>query len=256
MTTRGIKFLLSVAGVLALLAGCAPEYPACNNDEHCQDRNQVCIQGTCKQCRDDSQCNAADKCMQCSDDRSCERKSGCCTSDNDCPGGSCWQQPGTTLGQCGPQCGPGKACPPGQRCNGQGQCEPDVECGANAPCPAGKRCDGGTCVSACTLGSVNFDFNQSRIRLDMRDTLNNNAECIKADGRSVRVEGHGDERGTEEYNMALGEKRANATKKYLGDLGISGGSMRTMSYGEERPVCTESNETCWAQNRRADLEFE
>ncbi len=65
------------------------------------------------------------------------------------------------------------------------------------------------------------------------------------------VEGHCDERGTNEYNLALGERRANAATGYLASLGIDGMRMRTVSYGEERPVCTESNESCWQRNRRA-----
>jgi peptidoglycan-associated lipoprotein len=103
---------------------------------------------------------------------------------------------------------------------------------------------------------VFFDFNESRIRVDQRDALNGNAECIKAIGSPVRVEGHCDERGTEEYNMALGERRATKSKDYLVTLGVSGGSLRTMSYGEERPSCTDNNEGCWNKNRRAEFIFE
>jgi len=124
------------------------------------------------------------------------------------------------------------------------------------PCPPGQRCDNGQCVQACSLQAVNFDFNESRIRLDQQDTINANGDCIKTNGKSVRVEGHCDERGTEEYNMALGERRASSSKRYLKNLGISSSSMRTISYGEEKPVCTSSNESCWSQNRRAEFVFE
>jgi peptidoglycan-associated lipoprotein len=66
----------------------------------------------------------------------------------------------------------------------------------------------------------------------------------------VSVEGHADERGTREYNLALGARRANAVKEYLVSLGVSTARVETISYGKERPICTESNESCWAQNRR------
>ena len=69
----------------------------------------------------------------------------------------------------------------------------------------------------------------------------------------VTIEGHADERGTNEYNLALGERRANAVSDYLGSLGVAGDRLRTISYGEERPVCTESDESCWSQNRRAHM---
>jgi peptidoglycan-associated lipoprotein len=174
----------------------------------------------------------------------------------DCPGGGCWTTAGQAAGQCGPQCGEGKNCPTGQRCNAQGQCEPDSMCGPTTPCPAGQRCDNGQCVTACATTAVTFDFNESRIRVDQHDALNANAECIKTMGKAVRIEGHCDERGTEEYNMALGERRATRSKKFLSRLGIDSSSMRTISYGEERPNCTESNATCWSSNRRAEFVFE
>jgi len=67
----------------------------------------------------------------------------------------------------------------------------------------------------------------------------------------VEIEGHCDERGTNEYNLALGIKRANSVKRYLVDLGISAGRLSAVSYGEELPLCKEQNEICWAKNRRA-----
>jgi peptidoglycan-associated lipoprotein len=69
----------------------------------------------------------------------------------------------------------------------------------------------------------------------------------------VTIEGHCDERGTEEYNIALGDKRARAAKRYLKNLGVGTGRLKTISYGEGRPVCSEASEDCWAQNRRADF---
>jgi peptidoglycan-associated lipoprotein len=102
------------------------------------------------------------------------------------------------------------------------------------------------------LGDVYFDFDKSDLRDDARARLSKNAEWLRAHPEfEVTIEGHCDERGTNAYNLALGQRRAAAAMDYLGSLGVAGSRMRTISYGEERPVCTESNESCWSRNRRA-----
>lgn len=102
--------------------------------------------------------------------------------------------------------------------------------------------------------SVYFDFDQSLIRADQVASLESNADILKTEqGTSITVEGHCDERGTNEYNMALGDRRARAAKDYLTNLGIGPGRLNTVSYGEERPVCTGHGEECWWQNRRGDF---
>jgi peptidoglycan-associated lipoprotein len=102
------------------------------------------------------------------------------------------------------------------------------------------------------LGDVFFDYDQYDLRQDARDRLAQNAKFLNAHPEFVlTIEGHADERGTNDYNLALGEKRANAAKEYLGTLGVNGDRLRTVSYGEERPFCGESTEACWSQNRRA-----
>ncbi len=107
------------------------------------------------------------------------------------------------------------------------------------------------------LESVYFDFDRATIREDASRILKNNAEALKnAQGVKVRIEGNCDERGTNEYNMALGERRANSVRDYLITLGIDKNILTTVSYGEERPVCTEHNEGCWSKNRRVDLVIE
>jgi peptidoglycan-associated lipoprotein len=96
-----------------------------------------------------------------------------------------------------------------------------------------------------------FDYNKSDIRADARDALQKDAEFLRSYPQvSVTVEGHCDERGSEEYNLGLGQRRADAVKQYLVSLGISGDRVKTMSWGKEHPFCTEHNETCWQQNRR------
>lgn len=99
-----------------------------------------------------------------------------------------------------------------------------------------------------------FDFDRSDLREDARQTLQMKAEALRQfpDIR-IRIEGHADERGTIEYNLALGERRAEAARAYLVDLGIDSDRMTTISYGEERPQVQGQNEAAWSQNRRDEF---
>jgi peptidoglycan-associated lipoprotein len=105
---------------------------------------------------------------------------------------------------------------------------------------------------AATAGDrVFFAYDQSDISSEGQQILQRQAEWLKRYGQvTVTIEGHCDERGTREYNLALGARRANAVKEFLVSQGVSNGRVETISYGKERPICTESNEACWAQNRR------
>jgi peptidoglycan-associated lipoprotein len=101
------------------------------------------------------------------------------------------------------------------------------------------------------LADVRFDYDMATLDEQDRNTLQKNAEWLKRwSSTRVSVEGHCDARGTNEYNLALGERRANAVKEYLVSLGIAGDRLLVVSKGEESPACTEENESCWAQNRR------
>jgi len=82
----------------------------------------------------------------------------------------------------------------------------------------------------------------------------NNKQTPMAPGQKARIEGHCDERGTTEYNLALGQRRADSTKAYLTNLGVDKALLETVSYGKEKPLCKEKNEECWAKNRRAHFE--
>jgi peptidoglycan-associated lipoprotein len=101
-----------------------------------------------------------------------------------------------------------------------------------------------------------FDYDKSDIRADAEAALRGNADALKQifpkfPNDSLVVEGHCDERGTNEYNLALGDRRATAARDFLVNLGVPASKLRTISYGEERPQCTESDEGCWQRNRRA-----
>jgi len=96
-----------------------------------------------------------------------------------------------------------------------------------------------------------FDLDKADIRPDARQALEKTASFLKGyPNQKVNIEGHCDERGSTEYNLALGDRRANAVKQYLVNLGIPAANLNTVSYGKEKPFCSESNETCWQQNRR------
>jgi peptidoglycan-associated lipoprotein len=102
------------------------------------------------------------------------------------------------------------------------------------------------------LAEVYFDFDRAVIRDQDRAALAKNADALKKfDFLKVTVEGHCDERGTVEYNLALGERRARAAYDYLVSLGVPADRLKTVSYGKEVPVCTQSSEDCWQRNRRA-----
>lgn len=98
-----------------------------------------------------------------------------------------------------------------------------------------------------------FDFDQSTLTADTRADLDAQIEVLKNNTNNIRLEGHADERGTREYNIALGERRANAVANYMVINGIARYRIETVSYGEERPIASGSNESAWAKNRRVEL---
>jgi len=101
---------------------------------------------------------------------------------------------------------------------------------------------------------IYFLYDEDSLSEESRERLARNADLLKSAPQfSITIEGHADERGTNEYNLALGERRATATRDYLNSLGVPSERVRTLSYGEERPVCTEVAESCWSQNRRAHM---
>jgi peptidoglycan-associated lipoprotein len=102
------------------------------------------------------------------------------------------------------------------------------------------------------LKDVYFEFDRFALRPEARQTLQGNAQWLKNNpSQRVEIEGHADERGTNEYNLALGARRAQAVKDYLVTLGIAAERLSNISYGEELPVCRTNSESCWQRNRRA-----
>jgi peptidoglycan-associated lipoprotein len=114
---------------------------------------------------------------------------------------------------------------------------------------------GSSTQSLSELQTIYFDFDRYAIRSDSKGALGANAEAINrnAGWGTVMVEGHTDERGSEEYNLALGERRANAVRRYLIDLGVDGSRMRTVSFGEARAAVPGHDENAWRYNRRSEF---
>ena len=139
---------------------------------------------------------------------------------------------------------------------GGGACSGDSACGEGELCIDGRCGAIATHLAACGQARVHFAFDSSSVDDGERAALQRSARCLRADqGMHLTIEGDADERGTDEYNMALGDKRAVQVAGYLKALGVSDRQLRTVSYGSEKPLCAEHDEACWSQNRRAELKL-
>jgi peptidoglycan-associated lipoprotein len=109
-------------------------------------------------------------------------------------------------------------------------------------------------IKTLASNSIYFDFDKFTIKPEYMDTIKRNYELLSANPQmNVQLQGNCDDRGSAEYNIALGQKRADAVRKALIAMGIKEAQLSTISYGKEKPRCTESNEKCWAENRRVDF---
>lgn len=255
MSLRRIIALLAVVTMVGLAAaGCSPDFPNCDTDEDCQEAEEgqeqdrlYCVNGLCQQCAEDEHCDRGEECAA----GECQEIPGWCEDDDDCEGDQVCRD-----NECGPECLEDEDCGPGEVCEG-GSCVEEDECTVDADCPTGEECQDGDCVEAvadCDLEKVQFPFDSSRLTDGARSTLQDNADCIQERDLRIEIEGHCDERGTTEYNLALGERRANSVKDYLTSLGVSADRITTTSYGDQQLVqaCgTDGPESCHEQNRRA-----
>ncbi len=133
-------------------------------------------------------------------------------------------------------------------------CTRDEECDASELCIRNKCVPISLGLAECTNFRVHFDFDKSDLKDSDKSGLARMARCLRGDqSLKVILEGNADERGTEEYNLALGDRRANVVEKYLETLGASAGQLKTVTYGFEKPVCSEHNEDCWSKNRRTSV---
>ena len=249
---------MAVLLTLAVLgaAGCHPNYPACESDEDCKREGvagqEFCVNKLCQKCRNDKDCAEGTYCNK----GRCDALAGYCKDDSACaPGETCLEHKCQGCVDDG-QCGPGGKCRKG-KCLRKGQCETESDC------PEGQDCKNGTCVggappqatqdAACKLVSVFFDYNESQLSTDAVAAIDANANCMRKVQRPAKLIGRSDPRGTEEYNMALSERRALSVKERLGRLGIADDKLRTLPKGELD--ATGKDEAGWAQDRRVDFEW-
>ncbi|MBS1150268.1 MAG: peptidoglycan-associated outer rane lipoprotein [Myxococcaceae bacterium] len=226
-----MKVLFAATACFAL-TGCPPTYPKCDSDANCTEKGEVCVQGQCQECAVDANCKPGFVC----DANKCVPK---------------------------PECTDKNPCKAGAKCK-QGKCA--VEAGAkdgtsstNEDSPSGEECKAGKCAAkggaagSCSVEPVRFDFNESKLGSEGQAALAALADCIKKNGWKLRVEGHADERGTEEYNLQLSNRRAASVKRYLTDLGVPDAALETVGYGENKPAVSGATEAAWAANRRVEL---
>jgi peptidoglycan-associated lipoprotein len=218
--------------LIALATGCPAKYPKCSQDKDCHAK-EYCVHEQCQQCRGNSDCPSGQKCNagRC---EAPEPVSMACTDDSQCPAGqSCI----------------GGAC---------AACTSDSQCGAGGKCNAG-RCarassdsgnDGSTQGNGCTLETVYFDFNESALTTEATGAIDRDADCLKKGTKPATLTGRTDTRGTEEYNLALSDKRAQSVKDRLTRMGVSA-ALKTVARGEMDASGTD--EAGWAKDRRVDV---
>jgi len=140
------------------------------------------------------------------------------------------------------------------RSSGPRTCSSDTDCGDKQLCVGSQCVDITADMVECGMMRVHFEFNQADLEADDTGKLQRMGRCLKAErALHITIEGNADERGTDEWNLALGDRRASAVENYLERLGVSTAQLKRVTYGKDRPLCTQHNEECWAKNRRAAL---
>jgi peptidoglycan-associated lipoprotein len=252
---RVLLLAARLAGALAAVtaagfvgSGCKPDYPTCETDKDCHDK-EFCVDRKCQQCRKADDCPIGNECQS----GKCQPIAGYCRSKSDCPADK-----ECVANRCR-TCAADKECPSGQRCV-KGSCTSKKPCKSENDCAQNEDCVDGFCVSgkaaapppaACKLDAVYFDFNEAALTTDATSTLARDADCLKKVGRAVTLVGHTDSRGTEEYNIALSERRAQSVRDHLGRLGVDGAKLTILPRGALDAKGT--NEPTWAQDRRVDF---
>jgi peptidoglycan-associated lipoprotein len=234
-----VRWIVTCA--LLLVAACGsdakPKTPVCHGPKDCKD-GTVCVENKCVQCGADADCPNGQHCDL--PTNACVAKPEC-TQDKDCPGGKVCQANHCTACASDSECGTGGACVAGG-CTKAKACTKDDECADDEDCVGGFCHKGGmhgsaTSDTGCTLQTVYFGFDQAAIDQSERERLDANSACIeKSKQRSVFVVGHTDTSGTEEYNIALSERRAQAVADYLARLGTDPARLQVVPKGETEPT--------------------
>lgn len=215
-----LLFVLALAMPL-MIAGCKkkPSAMTCKTDVECKfdatgkEVNGFCVNNLCQECVKDTDCKDLKHCV---------------------------------LGRCASACESDADCGSGETC-ADGHCTPE-----RSAWDKGEATASGDCKN---LAKVYFDFDSYEVKGEQKNIVSQYAECLKSNpSMTLVVEGHTDNRGTPTYNMVLGQQRADAVKNELKTAyGIASERVKTLSYGEQRPEDTESNEDAWQKNRRAEL---
>lgn len=198
--------------VAALGTACGPKYPNCEEDADCKVA-EFCVNQLCQKCRSDADCGTGKQCNA----GACEDIPGYCDDTTPCGGG--------------------------QECVGN-------RCQMPAPPPPAEQSVAPT--GPCTLDTVYFAFDSSTLEPSARDAIAKNAQCMRERAiGGVKVTGYTDPRGTEEYNLALGDRRAHSVEQYLNSLGVDAKGLSTASMGEE--MARGEDESGWAKDRRVEF---
>lgn len=226
---RRVLVIAFTSTILAALTGCPakPKTGECKSSADCaaqEGYGKVCVEGRCQECGADADCREGFVCRE----NKCVPK---------------------------PQCAADADCPEGQRCENE-RC---VAAKAEGAGRDGKGAGAGEVTAECadvSAFTIRFGFDQATLGGDAQGVLQKLAACLKqAPAKQVTIAGHADDRGTTQYNIALSARRAETARKYLADLG-AGTKLETVSFGEEKPVCSDATEDCWARNRRAEFQVD
>jgi peptidoglycan-associated lipoprotein len=229
-----LSVIAAIAVALAIAAcGSKPKQPGCKTDKDCKSP-LVCSQNKCVECTEDSQCPKGKSCQA----NACVVKAQC-INDDQCPSGQVCQ-----AGSCKPcasdgECGPGGSCQAGA-CKKAKKCSKDEDCADDEDCTNGlciKTGQANNAGTTCSLQTVYFQFDDSSIQQSERDRLDANNACIVQNKtKNVYLVGHTDTSGTEEYNIALSERRAQTVADYLARLGTDPARMQVVPKGETEPT--------------------
>jgi peptidoglycan-associated lipoprotein len=236
-----LPVLISVA-----FFGCRPDYPKCDKDNHCNE-GEYCVNNLCQQCRDNGDCPEGQEC----EGGACREIPDYCTQSSDCASGQICRD-----NRCSP-CFSDADCETGQICMdgvcGEPECSVTEDCAAGLSC-INRRCQtdsaaGGLSGSGdCNLEEVYFEFDSSELSQEARRVVEKNYDCASKMTGTLTLEGHCDSRGTTEYNMALGERRARIVSKVVKTLGMDKSRVRVISKGKEEAIGRDA--AGWAKDRK------